>query len=166
MSRAIYRTRGVRSTRRNIMAFWRLHYHLVWATYLRHPFLTESVERQVYGTVLRKAKELGVIVHAIGGIEEHMHVAASIPPKHAVADVVRHFKGASSHYVNHQPGADGNFGWQDGYGAFTFGERAMQDVVAYVLNQKEHHRANTVRPFFERLAEEDDGVEIVMDTRG
>jgi REP element-mobilizing transposase RayT len=120
------------------MSYWRLHYHLVWATYQRAPLLDESLERQVYGTILGKAKELGVFIHAIGNVEDHIHVAASIPPKLAVADCIKHFKGASSHYVNHQPGASGGFGWQDGYGALAFGDRAMEDVVAYVRNQEEH----------------------------
>ena len=145
------------------MAYWRLHYHLVWATYQRLPFLSEAIERQVYGAILGKAKELGIIVHAIGGIEDHVHAAVSIPPKIAVADCVRHFKGASSHYVNHQPNAEGNFAWQEGYGALTFGDRAMQDVVAYVRNQKEHHWQNTTHAAFERMTEENDGVAVVND---
>ena len=146
------------------MPYWRLHYHLVWATYQRLPLITESLERQIYGVILNKAEEMGIVVHAIGNIEDHMHVAVSIPPKIAVADCVRHFKGASSHYVNHQRGASGDFGWQDGYGALTFGERAMSDVVAYVLNQKEHHRQKTTRAPFEHMTDEDDGVKIVPNT--
>jgi len=45
------------------MAYWRLHYHLVWATYQRNPWLTGDVERMVYGTLLGKAEELAVIIH-------------------------------------------------------------------------------------------------------
>lgn len=146
------------------MAYWRLHYHLVWATYRRTPLLDETMERQIYGAILGKAKELEIIVHAIGGIEDHVHITASIPPKIAVADCVRHFKGASSHYVNHLPGANGGFGWQGGYGALTFGERAMSDVVAYVRHQKEHHRQKTTRAPFEQMTEEEDGVEIMVDS--
>jgi putative transposase len=145
------------------MAYWRLHYHIVWATYQRLPMMTESVERQIYGTILGKAKELGVIVHAIGNIQDHIHVAVSIPPKLAVADCVKHFKGASSRYINLQPNADGQFSWQAGYGALTFGDRAMDDVVAYVKNQKEHHRQQTLRPAFERMTEDNDGVRIVSE---
>jgi putative transposase len=144
------------------MSYWRLHYHLVWATYQRLPLLTEPVERQVYGTILGKARELGVIVHAIGNVQDHIHVTASIPPKIAVADCVKHFKGASSRYVNVQPNATGSFKWQEGYGALSFGDRAMSDVVAYVKNQKEHHRQGNVREPFERMSEEDEGVEIVF----
>lgn len=144
------------------MSYWRLHYHLVWATYQRLPMLTEQVEKQVYGTIFGKAKELELIVHAIGNVEDHIHVACSIPPKVAVADCLKHFKGASSRYVNVQPNATGSFKWQEGYGAISFGDRAMADIVAYVKNQKEHHRLGTIRPPFERMSDEDDGVEIVF----
>lgn len=143
------------------MAYWRLHYHLVWATYQRLPLIDEARERQIYGTILGKAKELGIIVHAIGNIADHIHVAVSIPPKISVADSIKHFKGASSRYVNIQPMGDGAFKWQEGYGALTFGDRAMADVVAYVRNQKEHHRQNNSRVAFERMTEEDNGVQIV-----
>ena len=145
------------------MSYWRLHYHIVWSTYQRAPLLTEAMERPIYGTILGKAKELGITVHAIGNVEDHLHVAVSIPPKIAVSDCVKHFKGASSHYVNHLPGASGDFGWQDGYGALTFGTRAMPDVLSYVRNQKEHHRQQTTRAPFERMTEESDGVQIVPD---
>lgn len=144
------------------MSYWRLHYHLIWATYQRLPMLTENVEREVYGTILGKAKELGVIVHQIGNVADHIHIVASIPPKIAVADCVKHFKGASSRYVNAQPSATGSFKWQEGYGALTFGDRAMSDVVAYVKHQKEHHRLGAVREPFERMSEQDDGVEIAF----
>lgn len=135
------------------MAFWRLHYHLVWSTYQREPMLSEAVEKQVYGTILSKAKAFGAIVHAIGGVEDHVHVVVSIPPRYSVAECVQQFKGASSHYVNHQPGAPHSFRWQDDYGALTIGERSLADVAAYVLAQNEHHRNRTVRPFLEQAAE-------------
>ncbi|MGB8646625.1 MAG: IS200/IS605 family transposase [Anaerolineae bacterium] len=138
------------------MPYWRLHYHLIWVTYRREPLITPPVERQIYGAILGKAQELGIIVHAIGNIEDHVHIAVSIPPKIAVADCVKQFKGASSRYVNLQPEGMGSFKWQEGYGALTFGDRAMDDVVAYVLNQKEHHARGDTRPPYERINEEED----------
>ena len=135
------------------MAFWRLHYHLVWSTHQREPMLTDAVEKQVYGTILSKAKALGVIVHAIGGVDDHVHLVVSISPRYSIAECVQQFKGASSHYVNYQPGAPHSFRWQDDYGAMTIGERSLADVATYVLSQKEHHRNETLRPFLERTAE-------------
>jgi putative transposase len=146
------------------MAYWRLHYHLIWATHQRLPLITPTVERQIYGVILNKAKELGIIVHAIGSVADHIHVVVSIPPKIAVADCIKHFKGAISHYVNHQPGAAGDFAWQDGYGALTLGERSLAEVSAYVRGQKEHHSQQTAHPLYERMTAEEDGVVVV--TRG
>jgi REP element-mobilizing transposase RayT len=143
------------------MAYWRLHYHLIWATHQRLPLITPPLEHQIYGVILNKAKEMGIVVHAIGNVEDHIHVVVSIPPKVAVADCIKHFKGASSYYVNHQPGAVGDFAWQDGYGALTFGERSLVDVIAYVRGQKEHHSQQTARPFYERMTAEEDGVVVV-----
>ena len=139
------------------MAYWRLYYHVVWATYGRLPLITGGIKKQVYGVVLQKARELGVVVHAIGGIEDHIHVVVSIPPKLAVAQCVKHFKGASARYVN-EHSAHGTFKWQDGYGVLTFGGGAMKTVVSYVLNQGAHHGKGALRPSFERMTGDDDGV--------
>ena len=133
------------------MPYWRLHYHLIWATYQREPWLTENIERQIYGTILSKAKDLDCIIHAIGGIEDHIHIAISIPPKLAVSETIRQFKGASAYYVNHQPESAGTFRWQGGYGALTFGERSMKTIVAYIKRQKEHHRQQTTIAIYERI---------------
>lgn len=139
------------------MTFWRLHYHLVWGTYQHLPLLSPEIERALYACIHDKAEELQIVVHAVGDVEDHVHLAVSIPPKLSVADCVRHLKGSSSHHINQLPSGKGGFGWQDGYGALTFGDRAMEDVVHYVLHQKEHHAKKTIRPLFERMDEQEEG---------
>ena len=139
------------------MAYWRLHYHLVWATYKREPTIDRERERVIYGTLYRKAEELGLILHAAGNVEDHLHVVVSIPPRIAIADCVRHFKGTSAHAVNHMPGAHPVFKWQRGYGALTLGGRSLPAAIAYANHQKQHHRDGTSIAIYERLAEEDDG---------
>ena len=111
----------------------------------------------VYGTILNKAKELGVLIHQIGNTDDHIHIVASIPPKMAVAECVRHFKGASSHYVNEQAVIADRFGWQDGYGVFTFGERSMKRIVAYAKDQRKHHAEATTVSYCERTSNEKAG---------
>ena len=147
------------------MAYWRLYYHLVWVTHQRRPLMTPCLEPQIYGVILSKARELGVVVHAIGNVADHIHIVASIPPRIAVTECIKQFKGISSHYVNHQPNAAGDFGWQDGYGALTFGERSLPDVLGYVRGQKQHHASQALRLAFERTTIEDDGVVVVPDPR-
>ena len=84
------------------MSYWRIFYHLIWATKQREPLLDDRCEAMVYGTILNKAKELGITIHAIGGVEDHIHLMSTIPPRLAVAGGVRQMNGASSHYVNHR----------------------------------------------------------------
>ena len=135
------------------MSYWRIFYHLIWATKQREPMLDERVEAMVYGVILNKAKELGILIHAIGGVEDHVHLATTIPPKLAVAEGVRQLKGASSYYVNHQGSGGQKLTWQDGYGVLTLGERSIPDVVKYVKDQRQHHNAGTIIPIFERTDE-------------
>jgi putative transposase len=50
------------------MTYWRLHYHLIWATFERQPSITPGREKMIYGVLYRKAKELGIKVHAAGNM--------------------------------------------------------------------------------------------------
>lgn len=139
------------------MAFWRLTYHLVWATKNREHFIQPEIEKRLYAYIVRKAAELDVFVYAINGWYDHTHLVVSIPPKHAVAYVVKCLKGASSHYLNHTVGLDEHFAWQRGYGALGLGERQRPAAEAYVTEQKQHHEQQNSNAWLERHAELDEG---------
>ena len=136
------------------MTYWRLHYHLIWATFERKPTITLEREKMFYGVLYEKGKEMDLKIHAAGNTEDHVHVVISIPPKIAVADCVKHLKGASAFAINHMDGSDGQFKWQEGYGALTIGERSLDTVMAYVARQKEHHKENKVIGTYEKIEED------------
>jgi putative transposase len=138
------------------MTFWRLHYHLIWATFEREPSLIADREKMFYGVLYNKAQELGLVIHAAGNVEDHVHVVASIPPKISVAECVRQIKGASAYAINRMPGGEGDFKWQGGYGALSIDERCLPTVIAYAMNQKEHHRTNQFIPVYEQMDGDED----------
>jgi hypothetical protein len=39
----------------------------------------------------------------------------------------------------------GKFHWQEGYGAFSYSKSQIDNVVKYILNQKEHHQKKSFR---------------------
>jgi putative transposase len=139
------------------MAFWRLYYHLIWSTKDRQPLIQPAIEKRLYAYIVSKAAELESYVYAIDGWQDHIHLVLAIPPKYAVAQVVKHLKGASSHDVNHTAGLAYAFAWQRGYGALSLGERHRPQAEAYVLAQKTHHSQQTSIPWLERDAEFDEG---------
>ena len=139
------------------MAFWRLYYHLVWATRNREPLIQPELEGRLYAYLVSKAAELESYVYGINGWYDHIHLVVAIPPKHAVADIVKHLKGASSHYLNHTGELNYQFAWQRGYGALTLGERQRPQAEEYVMKQKTHHAERTAIPWLERDADLDEG---------
>ena len=136
------------------MSHWRLFYHIVWATSDRAPLLDAAVTKTVERSMRATCHEQRAIVHAIGVMPDYVHVAVSIPPSIAIAAFVQRLKGSSSHLLNHaahQP--DGaTFAWQAEYGVFSFGEKALPDVVACVENQPARHAANRLWPALEQTA--------------
>ena len=139
------------------MAFWRLYYHLIWATKNRKHLIQPQIEARLYGYIVNKAAELDVYVYAINGWYDHIHLLVTIPPKHAIAYVVKCLKGASSHDLNHAARLDYQFAWQRGYGALSLGERQRPIAQTYVENQKQHHEHQTANPWLERDAKFDEG---------
>lgn len=128
------------------MAFWRTYYHLVWATKERQPLITSEKEKELYNYIIHKADNLNCIIHAAGGIEDHIHLVASIPPSLSIADFVKNIKGSSAHLLNKNSRLSANsisFSWQRGYGVLSLGRKQLEQAVSYVKNQKNHHSQET-----------------------
>jgi len=98
------------------------------------------VPRLIEPVLYHKARELGVTIHQVGGMEGHLHAVVTNPLRVAVRECIRQFKGASSYAVR----------WQDGHGALTVGARSLASVIDYVGRQREHHSAGSVLPALER----------------
>jgi len=45
-------------------------------------------------------------------------------------------KGVSSKWIHEEFASLENFGWQDGYGAFTVSKSSIPEVVKYIQNQR------------------------------
>lgn len=139
------------------MALWRLYYHLVWATKERQPFINQERETKLYHYIIGKSDQIRCIVHAIGGIEDHIHLVISIPPTLSIADCVKRIKGSSAHYLNNlQSNSLDKFAWQEGYGVFSLGSKQLEQAITYVQNQKIHHSQKTTIASLEHYTSEDD----------
>jgi putative transposase len=136
------------------MPYCRLHYHLVWATKSRLPLINPQREVVIQQTIAAKTRELRTWLHAVGGIEDHVHAVLSIPPALSVSECIKHLKGATSRAVNRREAHGKVFQWQEGHGAVTVGERSLGEVIDYVRRQREHHRTGTTVERYE-CSEED-----------
>lgn len=120
--------------------YTQLYVHLVWATWDRLPLLTPLVQPIIYGCIQEQLGKRRCAVIAIGGIEDHVHVLTQLPSTAALADVVKHAKGASSNLMTQEVARGEFFKWQGYYGAFSLSKAQVPRVRDYVLDQEEHHR--------------------------
>ena len=135
------------------MSFWMLYYHLVWGMKNREHIITEEREALIRQSIRASCEQHKVLIHGIGMMPDHLHLAVSIPPTCTIADIVRYFKGSSTHLINksRESRVVDTFGWQREYGALSFGERSLNEIVAYVENQKQHHADDKLWSLFEQL---------------
>lgn len=136
------------------MPYYRLFYHIVWATKNREPLITPDIEPIIYRFLRTKAIGLGGTVFAINGMVEHVHMVASIPPKIAVATFIGQTKGVTSAKFNQQYVDRPLLYWQESYSVFSFGGKRLPFVINYVEQQKEHHAKQTIIPVLERTTGE------------
>ena len=130
--------------------YWQLFYHLVWATRGHAPRLDEDVRPILYGYIRARVQSLGGKVFALGGMADHVHLVAAIPPRLSVAIFVGQVKSSSSARFNRGFPDQARFAWQDGYGAFTFDRNRLANAIHYVEHQAEHHQAGSTIPLLER----------------
>jgi REP element-mobilizing transposase RayT len=130
-----------------------LYVHCVWATWDRLPLITQQIEQQVYASILAKCEALGCTAVAIGGIEDHVHLLVRFPPALPLVKLIGEVKGASSHLVTHKLEPQSFFKWQASYGVFTVSMRSLDNVAAYVRNQKQRHAHNMLLPALEHCAD-------------
>ena len=127
-----------------------VYYHIVWSTKGREPLISADTERDLYPFIRHKCRAMEAQVYALNGIEDHAHLAVSIPLNLSISEFVQHVKGSSSFFLNHrEPPPDPAFYWQEGFGVLTFSKKDLPRIAAYIDGQKEHHRLGNVSPKME-----------------
>jgi len=62
-----------------------------------------------------------------------------------LSDLVREIKKSSNEFIKENKLTRFKFNWQEGYGAFSYSHSQIDNVIKYVMNQKEHHRKVTFK---------------------
>jgi REP element-mobilizing transposase RayT len=120
-----------------------LHYHVIFSTKNREPWLVRDIEQRVWAYIGGVARAHKMTALQVGGIEDHIHALVTAPATLAPSQIAQFLKGDSSKWMHDEFPALRNFGWQDGYGAFTVSRSNLPEAVRYIQNQREHHRKKT-----------------------
>lgn len=77
---------------------------------------------------------------AINGMPDHVHMFIGMHPTESMSDLMKVLKGETSQWISTKGFVRGNFRWQKGFGAFSYGRSKIDTVYKYIMNQKKHHR--------------------------
>jgi REP element-mobilizing transposase RayT len=117
--------------------------HYIFSTKNRQKTITPDLEERLWPYLGGIARENKMKALAIGGIEDHAHLLLSLPSTLSIAKAIQLIKGGSSKWVTETFPSHRGFEWQEGYGAFSVSISHIQNTVAYINDQKEHHRQQT-----------------------
>ncbi len=124
-------------------SYAQLYYHIVFSTKHRKRRIDAELEPRLHAYLGGIVRHLEGVALAIGGVEDHVHILASLRPKMAPADTIAKIKANSSRWVHEEWPERGHFAWQSGYGVFSVSQSNLEDVKRYIECQKEHHRTMT-----------------------
>lgn len=123
-------------------------YHCVWSTKQRRQMMTAELRDRLWPYLAGIAKNNRMKCLAVGGVEDHVHMLLSLPSTLNVSKALQLIKGGSSKWVHDTFPERRNFTWQEGYGAFSIGISQIDDTIAYIDRQAEHHRQRTFQEEF------------------
>ncbi len=94
----------------------------------------------------------------VGGIENHIHILATMPKTMSVSEFVQKIKANSSRWIKTLDKYYESFAWQEGYGAFCVSPSLLTKTIHYIETQEQHHHEESVRDEFKRFLKEN-GIE-------
>lgn len=113
--------------------------HIVFSTKHRQPWIDTAVETELFKYIATVCRTLDCSSHAIGGADDHIHIACSLSRTIAISKLVQEIKQDSSKWIKTKGDRYAEFVWQNGYGAFSIGQSQLEILRRYIGSQRDHH---------------------------
>ncbi len=114
--------------------------HLIFATKYRENIIKQTDLSELYAYITGILNHIDCPMICIGGTTNHVHVLCVLNKNMALSKMVEEVKRSSSKWIKSKDYFYRQFGWQNGYGAFSVSQSKVEIVVKYIQNQEEHHK--------------------------
>ena len=131
--------------------FSQIYIHVVFAVKGRSSLIRTEWEEELYKYITGIVQNKGQKMLAINGCSDHIHFFIGMKPSCCLSDLMREVKKSSNVFINEQRFSRYKFEWQEGYGAFSYSHSSLDNVIIYIMNQKEHHKKRTFKEEYESL---------------
>ena len=120
--------------------YTQIYIHVIFAVQGRQNLIHKGWRNELYKYITGIVRENNQKLYIINGVADHVHILLSLRPAIAISELIRDIKAGSSKWINDKQFIKGKFRWQEGYGAFSYGQSQLPRVIKYIKNQEEHHR--------------------------
>ena len=121
----------------------KLYVHLVFSTKNRDRLLAADDSPDLHAYIGGTLKGMGCVPVEINTEPDHAHILFLIGRTNALSDIVGGVKKSATDWLRAKSPRYKGFHWQAGYGGFSVGQSAVEEVREYIRNQHEHHRVKT-----------------------
>jgi len=125
--------------------FSQIYIQIVFAVQNRNALINLLWEERLYQYITGIVQKKDQKMIAINGMPDHIHLFIGMKPSCCLSDLVREVKKSSNNFINDNQLSKYKFDWQEGYGAFSYGQSQIDVVAKYILNQKKHHRKQSFK---------------------
>jgi putative transposase len=125
--------------------FSQIYIQVVFAVKGRDSLINKSWEEELYKYITGIVQNKEQKMLAINGTPDHIHFFIGMKPSCCLSDLVREIKKSSNDFIKEKKFTKFKFQWQGGYGAFSYSHSNLDNVIKYIMNQKEHHKTKTFK---------------------
>lgn len=125
--------------------YTQLYIQFVFAVKFRESLIKNEWKNDLYKYITGIVQTNKSKMLAINGVADHIHIFIGYKPTIAIPDLVKDIKLASGLWINEKKPTPHKFNWQEGYGAFSYRLRDIDEICWYIQNQDEHHRKKSFK---------------------
>ncbi|MBQ7279217.1 MAG: transposase [Bacteroidales bacterium] len=118
----------------------KIYLHIIFHVKNTSPHIADEHLARMHSYIGQLINTTGCQTIRVGGIGDHVHILCTLSRNENVAHLVEEVKRNSSRWIKTIDDRYKMFAWQGGYAAFSVSQSLFDKTVAYVNNQREHHK--------------------------
>ena len=134
-------------------SYTQIHIHAIFSVQNRISLIKVEWKDELYKYITGIIQNQGHKVLIINGMPDHIHILFGMRPVQSLSELMQDVKGSSSKWINQNSFVKGNFSWQEGFGAFSYGKSQLKNVIKYIENQEVHHKKITFLEEYKKFLE-------------
>ena len=118
----------------------KVYVHLIFSTKNRERLLREDIRPDLHAYIGGILRSLDSPCIEVNTEPDHAHLLFILSRTQTISDVVGQAKRGSSAWLKTKSPSYSQFHWQNGFGAFSVSQSAVDEVREYIQCQAEHHK--------------------------